>query len=73
VFLDREGDLLSSLPREEQVDLVAEVGIAALNYIVCGAVDAPAVPPDYVVQPVFPALDDEEEVDLKGWYSWLNF
>ena len=68
VFLDREGDMFSSRPQEEAIALVSEIGVAALNSMVCGATDASTVPPAYVVA----TTPSEDASDLDIWISWLN-
>lgn len=75
VFLKGDRTNMSSLPRDKAMALVAEVGIAALNSMVCGATEASTKPPACVVDTI-PGLEDADEAavvdDLNAWFSWLN-
>lgn len=53
-------------PQAEASNLVAKVGLAALNSMICDAVEGAEQVPEFVV-----ATDGNEDV-LAGWLSWLD-
>jgi hypothetical protein len=68
VFLVREGDIYSTRPREEQLDIVKATVLAALKAMMCPTPKVTARPcvPDYVKE----SFGDGKL--LRAWLQWLT-
>lgn len=57
---------LGTRPQAEAAELVSQVGVAALNSMLCGAVGTSGDAPEYVT------VADGTDVELATWLSWLD-